>query len=327
MKLKDLARLARGFAGRRILVVGDAMLDEYLHGEVSRVSPEAPVPVVKAGVTDFFPGGAGNTAANIAALGGTAELFTVVGDDEHGRRFVDCLRGCGISEQGVVVDALRPTTTKTRVVATHHQLLRVDRESVIPISRKTEDELLARVRDSLPGADACVISDYAKGVVTSRLARRIIQLANSRPIPIVVDPKGSDPRKYRGATVVAPNTRELAQALGRERIEEDERLKDTVLAFRRRIGVAAVLLTRGSAGMMLASEEGRVDTIQAAARQVFDVTGAGDTVVAIMALTLAVGGSIREAAELANRAAGIVVSKRGTATVQLGELLSSGSGP
>jgi rfaE bifunctional protein kinase chain/domain len=322
MLKRSLATLVKQFKGKRVLVVGDVMLDEYVLGEVQRISPEAPVPVVRAAQREYAPGGAANAAANIAGLGGQVALAGLVGDDAAGKKLREASERSGIQEFGLLVDPARPTTTKMRVVAEHQQIVRIDSEATRPISPPLERLLMNWVAGRMGHVRACVISDYAKGVVTPSLARRVIRCAADAGIPVVVDPKGNDFKKYRGATIITPNLRETAVAVHRDLIEDSQAL-DACLEMQRILEGAAVLLTRGARGMMLVFPDGSSTDIATVARHVFDVTGAGDTVVAALALGLACGAHLRDAAEVANCAAGNVVSKRGTAYVTLAELLQA----
>lgn len=309
-----------GFNGTTVLIVGDVMLDEYVSGPVRRISPEAPVPVVEVASESCVLGGAANAAAGITALGGTALLAGVVGKDRPADRLRDCLEEFGIPGECVVADTSRPTTTKTRVLDGSRQVVRVDRESCVPLGEKLESQLLDWITTHLHLANAVIISDYAKGVVSARLAGAVISAASERAIPTVVDPKGRDFTKYRGATVVTPNVEETERATGRV-ISDEAGLCEAGRALLETVGDIALLITRGPLGMSLFTEAGAGPVhIPATARRVFDVTGAGDTVVAVLALALATGAPISDAARLAGIAAGIVVTKVGTATVTAAEL-------
>lgn len=307
------------FGQCRILIVGDVMLDEYLWGRVQRISPEAPAPVVELERRTYTPGGAANVAANIVSLGGRAILGGVVGQDEHGRMLSASLSERGVEASGIMIDGERPTTTKTRVLAQNHQVLRLDTEQNRPLAHELEGRLLDWAFSNLDAADAIVLSDYNKGVVTPLLAQRLIQQAREHGRPVIVDPKGTNYGKYRGASVVTPNLREAAQAL---RIESDgdcdvEEIGSQLLA---RLDGSALVITRGQQGMSLFEPGARICHIPAQARHVFDVTGAGDTVISTLALALAAGMELAQAARLANLAGGIVVGKVGTATATMQEL-------
>jgi D-beta-D-heptose 7-phosphate kinase/D-beta-D-heptose 1-phosphate adenosyltransferase len=300
-------------AGCRAVVVGDVMVDEYLCGEVSRVSPEAPVPVLEPRATEYRLGGAANTAANVRALGGSVTLVGVVGRDDAAQVLVDRLRDRGIAPE-LVVDADRPTTLKTRVVAQQQQIVRIDREARHPISGTVAEDLRRRIDLALPAAHVLVLSDYAKGVVTSEVAKHAIAAARGVKIPIVVDPKQLDFRVYAGATVLTPNLRELGAAAPDMSVDA---ASEHLLS---QLGGAAVLVTRGADGMTLFRSDHAPIHVTAAAKEVFDVTGAGDTVVAALALALAAGVTLEQAVELANFAAALAVGKRGTSSITAAEL-------
>ncbi|MFN3477538.1 MAG: D-glycero-beta-D-manno-heptose-7-phosphate kinase [Candidatus Methylomirabilales bacterium] len=309
------------FQDRHILVLGDLMLDEYLWGEAMRISPEAPVPVVEVKKESLHPGGAANVAANVRALGGLASLVGIVGDDVPAERLLDLLEGLGVKGDGVVVDRGRPTTVKTRVVAGSQHVVRFDRERAEEPREEIVRILVGRVAERLPQADALLISDYAKGVISKTLLQSILPLARGKIV--VVDPKVPHFFWYRGVTVIAPNHHEAQAIAGMSfRTDDQAREKDLVrvgTTLLKRVKARALLVTRGEGGMSLFEGDG-VLHIPAMAREVYDVTGAGDTVVAALTLALAAGATLREAAILANYAASIVVGKRGTATVTREEL-------
>ena len=310
----DIGRLR----GAMVLAIGDLMLDEYVWGEVQRISPEAPVPVVNIRRRSHAPGGAANVAAGVAALGGRALVGGAVGDDAAAAAMRDALATTGVDPEGLVVDPSRPTTTKTRVIAHAQQVVRTDFEDRTPLPPAVEAELLEWIRRRLPEADAVVISDYRKGVVSPTVAQRIIESATRAGKPVVVDPKGLDYANYRGATVITPNAHDAAQAANVHMESEDD-LLEAAHRLSELCGDAALLITRGAAGMTLFASNGRVE-VPAEARAVYDVTGAGDTVVAVLAVALGRGLPLADAVGLANSAAGIVVGKVGTSTVTLEEL-------
>lgn len=315
------AELLPRFRGCPVLVVGDLMLDEFVWGSVARISPEAPVPVVEVQRRTFVAGGAANTAANVAALGGTPFLAGLTGDDAPGDRVCELLRDGGVEVGPVVRDRSRPTTTKSRVIAHSQQMLRIDCEQPGPISTELEDALLARIAAVLPSVRGCVVSDYGKGVVTPRFAQELISLCRRSRVSVVVDPKGVDYSKYRGATVVKPNQLEAGKVLNR-----DLRDAESVRAAGRELVEqlnTSILITQGSAGMSLFEKGRPLVHIPTQAREVYDVTGAGDTVAGTMALALAVGGSLEQACRLASAAAAVVVGKVGTATATTEELFAN----
>lgn len=314
-----LRRYLGRFPRARVLVLGDLMVDEYVWGTVSRISPEAPVPVVAVRSETIRVGGAGNVAANVAALGGHVELVAVVGDDRPAARLTEELIRAGVKADGLVVDPGRPTTVKSRVVAGSQQLVRFDRESDEPLPAPIRIRLVEKVRELLPGSDVLLISDYAKGIVTQALMRAVLPLAARLRKIVAVDPKVHNLSLFRGVRIVAPNHHEAAAAAHAVvRSEEDLlRVGETLL---RRLKLGAVLITRGEQGMSLFEAGRRAVHIPTVAREVYDVTGAGDTVMSALALALAVGAPLPDAARLANYAAGVVVGKRGTAIVSRDEL-------
>lgn len=299
-------------AGKRILIAGDCMLDRYIWGEVERISPEAPVQVVRVAGTSSTPGGAGNTARNVVALGARATVVGLAGGDEAGEALRRGLEDAGI--EACLLSDGRPTTVKTRVVARNQQLLRIDQEDPSPVTGAVERKLLELIDAEGSRFDAAIISDYAKGVVSARVVERAV-----RTIPIVaVDPTPDHVDRYRGATLLTPNHVEASRAAGiLERDEED--LGRIGRALVRRTG-SAILITRGEKGMMLFPAAGDPIRVPTVAQEVVDVVGAGDTVVAVATLALAAGAPLEEAVRLANEAAGIVVSKVGTAVATSEEL-------
>jgi D-beta-D-heptose 7-phosphate kinase/D-beta-D-heptose 1-phosphate adenosyltransferase len=277
--------------GQRLLVLGDVMLDEYLMGSVSRLSPEAPVPVVAVLGRRHVPGGAANTAANAAGLGARVLLLGVVGDDEAGRRLRAALEGQGISTAGLLVDPGRPTTTKTRIVAQSQQVARLDHEQRRPLCPELQERLLGLIEEHLAGVAAAVVADYAKGVVSVTVAQRLIGRARTLGKVVVVDPKGADAARYRGASVVKPNLAEAAVLLRRE-VDSAGQVQEAGRRLLEMLDTQAVLLTCGAAGMWLCQRGGAAVHIEAEAREVYDVTGAGDTVAATLAVALAAGAGL-----------------------------------
>jgi D-beta-D-heptose 7-phosphate kinase/D-beta-D-heptose 1-phosphate adenosyltransferase len=317
---QELLRTIARFRGRRVLVVGDLMLDQYIRGSVSRISPEAPVPVVRVTGESFIPGGAGNVVSNLAALGAAVSVVGVVGDDEAGRRLLDQFRGRGAGVEGVCVAVERLTTQKCRVVAERQQAIRYDRETTGPLAHATETRLLASLAEELPKADAVILSDYGKGVIGPRLLAAAIPGARRRRIPITVDPKPEHFRRYKGITCVTPNTAEAWACMRREPQPGSAAIEALGREILKTLHSRSVLITRGADGMSLFEERGRVTHIPTVAREVFDVSGAGDTVISTLTLALAAGASLSRAAVLSNHAAGIVVAKLGTATTDPAEL-------
>jgi D-beta-D-heptose 7-phosphate kinase/D-beta-D-heptose 1-phosphate adenosyltransferase len=317
--------LLESISGCRVLVIGDVMLDEYIIGHVRRISPEAPIPVVEAAHREYRPGGASNVAANIAALGGVPLLCGVVGVDEAARTLGHVLGDAGLGVPALIGAADRPTTLKSRIMAHGQQMLRLDSESTAPIPEEVEADVLAWVRASMGQAKACVLSDYAKGVLTPGLCVAIMALAGEHGVPVVVDPKARDFGRYAGATVITPNLREAAVAANHPPDgphDVDALAADLMTA----VGGAALLITRSEAGMSLYQPGVAALHIPTRAQAVHDVTGAGDTVVGALALALAARAPLADAAGMANVAAGIVVGKLGTATVTPAELRAAVGG-
>lgn len=306
-------------AGRRVVVVGDVMLDRYLYGRVERISPEGPIPVHRAERETVSLGGAGNVARNLMSLGARPYLLSVTGADAEAEELT-ALLGALAGDNRLLADPARQTTVKRRYVAAGQQLFRSDREQNRPLAPQSEAELCAAIHDALDGAEAVILSDYAKGVLTPAVLAAAIEAARSRGIPLVADPKGADFSRYRGATFLTPNRGELAAASGLpagSQAEVEAACAATVTAQ----GLAGVLATLGAAGMLLALAGEKALFLPAVAQEVFDVSGAGDTVAAVFGAGLAAGLAPQRAAELANLAAGVVVRKLGTATVAPGELL------
>jgi rfaE bifunctional protein kinase chain/domain len=300
------------FAKTKLLVVGDVMLDRYWFGDSDRISPEAPVPVVQVSKVDERLGGAANVARNVAALGANTTILGVVGEDEAGNRISELLRQSGVNSQ-LEVDPKVPTTVKLRVIARQQQLIRLDFEETP--SQTALEQKLARFEKALGAADVLVLSDYGKGALSQVAA--MIEYARAQNKVILVDPKGEDYEKYRGATLITPNRSELRQVVGRWADEDD--LTQRAQDLRRSLVIEALLLTRSEEGMSLFTDQG-VSHVRAQAREVFDVSGAGDTVIATLAVALAAQWPLDRAMALANRAGGIVVGKLGTATVTSEEL-------
>lgn len=300
-----------------VLVIGDLMLDRYLFGSCERISPEAPVQVVDVHESRSLLGGAGNVVRNVLALGARAQLVSVIGDDAGGDEVQDLLRSCGADATGVVRDGGRRTTEKTRLFAVNQQIVRYDRELRSAVAQPVEEALIERLHDA-GGVDAIVISDYGKGVVSERVCREAIAWGGMRGIPVLCDPKGRDYRKYAGATILTPNKKEASEATGII-ITDEESLRRAGTELRESVGLEHCLITLSEDGMALFSADG-IHRYTSRAREVFDVTGAGDTAMAALAVGLATGRPAPEACRIANVAAGIKVGKLGAATVSLVEL-------
>ena len=306
---------------RYVLVLGDVMLDEFVWGDVTRISPEAPVPVVDVRRESMHLGGAANVLANLVALGARGSVVGVVGNDAAGRRLQTGLSDLGVQDQYLLVDESRPSTTKTRIIAHSQLVVRADRESRSPVTGKLEDKIVSCLKDALREADAFVVSDYDKGVVTPRILREILPVAYEQ-VPVLIDPKLRNFNEYRPATLVTPNHLE-ALRMSNSEDHSDDGSHHAAKVIREKLGCDAVLITRGDRGMMLLEGDGPPVYVETAAREVYDVTGAGDTVIAALASALASGATMIEAASFANHAAGVVVGKVGTATATADELLST----
>ncbi|HVM43951.1 MAG TPA: D-glycero-beta-D-manno-heptose-7-phosphate kinase [Gemmatimonadales bacterium] len=309
--------LLEGMPHRRIVVVGDAMLDIYMIGDVERISPEAPVPVVRVSERRYALGGAANVAANVAAIGAEVTLVATIGDDRRGEQLRTEMVAAGIRDDGIVVTPARPTTSKTRVVARGQQMLRFDEEEDALLEGEALEALLKRLAKTMRDVDAVLLEDYNKGTLAPKMIESALSLARQRGIPSVVDPKFKNFFNYKGATVFKPNRRELEAALG---AALDIEHAATLPAVMQRLEVDNLLLTLGAQGMALLTRSGGVDRFSSHAREVYDVSGAGDTVTAWVGTALAAGANVREAAELANYAAGIEVAKAGVAVVSREEV-------
>jgi D-glycero-beta-D-manno-heptose-7-phosphate kinase len=314
------------FAGKRIVVLGDVMLDEFIWGRVRRISPEAPVPVVEVDRQTLALGGAGNVVSNLVALGATATPIGVVGDDSDADRLRTAFAALRASEASLISDPTRPTTIKTRIIAHNQQVVRADRESRSAISSSIEAEVAEAFCSEIKGADAAVVSDYGKGLLTPTLLSRVLAKASERGLIVCLDPKMRKFDYYQPVTVITPNHQEAAEAAG-VAIDDEQGLVEAGRRILGSINTRAVLITRGEEGMTLFTGADKDDTsvthIPTVAREVYDVTGAGDTVIATLAVALASGASLEEAAVLANHGAGVVVGKVGTASVSRDELLAT----
>lgn len=321
MEKQEAARYLDRMEGLPILVVGDVMLDRYVWGDTVRISPEAPVPVVETKGESLRLGGAANVARNIRALGGRPILIGVVGEDEQGRDLRRELAAHGILADRIFNDPTRRTTSKTRVVARHQQVVRIDAEDARPI----DGQVLTRVREAavIASRDAAgvVLSDYGKGILVLELLQRLLAVARERGIPICVDPKETNFFAYKGATVLTPNLNEAGMAFGR-RLSDQQTMIEAGRTLRARLESKSLLITRGEAGMTLFEDSGETH-YDAVATEVFDVTGAGDTVVSTFAMAAAAGAPLRDAALLANHAAGLVVREVGTSAASPDQIRNS----
>lgn len=323
------ADLVAAFAGRRVLVVGDVMLDHFIFGRVNRISPEAPVPVVEFDHEQYRVGGAGNVAHNVAALGASVRLVGVVGDDEAAQTIAEALGRIGVPADGLIAATDRPTTRKMRIVTTRNQqVARVDYESDADVAADLERRLTDAIVDRLSASDIVIVSDYLKGVITGGVSATLATETTRRGVPWLVDPKIPHIDLYRGAALVTPNHHE-AEVAAVMRVRTDQEAAEAARRIRDRAGCRSVLVTRGERGMWLldgsatAPDAVRDVSLPAVAREVADVTGAGDTVIATIGVALAAGATLLEAAELSNHAAGISVGKFGPATVSPAEVLAS----
>lgn len=317
--LEKSLQLIENMKNNAVLVVGDIMLDRFVYGHVERISPESPVPVLTIDRETSMPGGAGNALTNLRGLEMRGIVLSVTGDDENGKALRQTLDGMGIGTEGLLAVSDRPTIMKTRFLAGHQQLLRTDYEKKINISKATEDALLKKAKEILPQVKAVILSDYGKGLLTKDLIKGIIDLAKKAGVPVLVDPKGFDYSIYKGASAVTPNKKELSEATLGMPTNTDE---EVIAAARKLIetcGIDAVVATRSKDGMSIVQKD-KVTHLKGADIEVFDVSGAGDTVIATVAAGLAAGGDLVEAAQLANIAGGIVVTKVGTAPIRAVEL-------
>lgn len=316
---KRLNKYIDRFPSARILVVGDIVLDHYVWGKVSRISPEAPVPVVNVTKESILLGGAANVVNNIHALGGSVRICGVIGHDDAGRQLTHLLRSQRIPTDGLIIDPDRPTTIKTRVIAHNQQVVRFDRETKDKIERETRQRLFVHIEEQIRDLDAIVISDYCKGVVTGELVKKIVKLAKRHDVIVSVDPKVSHFGMYSGVSILTPNTNEASLG-SRIDIEDEKSLLKAGFLLLEKLKCKALLITRGEHGMSLFEQGRKVTHIPTMAQEVYDVTGAGDTVISTLTLAMAAGASMSEAAVISNYAAGIVVGIVGTATVSPQEL-------
>ena len=327
IRAAELSSVVDRLKGRRVLVIGDVMLDEYVWGDVSRISPEAPIPVVDVTGESVRPGGAANVLANVCSLTGCGSIIGVVGQDGTAQQLAGLLGEMGVDTSGLVADGGRPTILKRRIVARGQQVVRMDRESRGPLGDEVRARLAATVRERMADCDGVIFSDYGKGVVTEELVGMVLELTAGSGKPVAVDPKTNKLSVYRGVTVVTPNHHEVEACTGVE-VSEDHVLEEVGRRMLKDLSSRAVLVTRGEKGMSLIEAES-AEHIPTVAKEVYDVTGAGDTVVSALTLGLVAGASMLEAAHLANHSAGIVVGKIGTAPVTRAELianLASGAG-
>jgi len=319
MKVFDTEKCLKNMEEATILVVGDIMLDRFVYGSVERISPESPVPVLSISRETAMLGGAGNALANLAGLRVHGKMLSVIGNDENGIEIRKLAKELNINTDGLLIDDERPSIVKTRYLAGHQQLLRSDFERKQPLSPAKEKALLQKAKELTQDCDALIISDYGKGLLNDGIIRSLIKLGKAKNIPVLVDPKGLDYARYKGASVITPNKKELAEATGLA-VESDQDIAAAAQKLIKQSGVEAVVATRSRDGMSVVGKKGVPVHLRTKDIEVFDVSGAGDTVIATVAAAMAAGAQLSEAAQLANLAASIVVSKVGTAPIRSKEL-------
>lgn len=315
MALNDLIKKLENTS---VTVIGDVMLDIFVYGHTHRQSPEAPVPVLLTGDENIMPGGAANVAANVAALGARTRLLGVVGDDDNARTLRSGMRRLGVSDE-MIIDSSRPTTIKTRYVSQHGQIVRVDTEQTQPIASMVAEKIIGGLNGAIDDGGVIILSDYAKGVLSAEMIRRVMDMAAAKNIPVIVDPKGTDYTKYKGAFTVTPNRKELAEATGMA-ADTDDQVVAAARALMEKTGIQQIVAKRSEQGISVIPRSGAPIHIKTAAKDVRDVSGAGDTVVAALAVALAAGETLEHAARFANDAAAIAVAKPGTSIVRADEL-------
>ena len=319
ISIERLKKILNGFDKLKIAVVGDMMLDEYLIGKVNRISPEAPVPVVNIEEERFVLGGASNVANNIRSLGGQVLVFGVIGEDSTGEKFTSELKEKKIDFSGIVKDSTRPTIIKSRVLSQGQQLLRLDWEKDTNISKEIQDKIIQNIGDNIDDIDAILLSDYNKGVLTKYVSEGIINIAKKHNKKVIADPKPQNFLNYAGATSMTPNRKEILDYFGLKKFNNEEEIADALAKLKEKMKLDYVVLTRSEEGFSLFdTEHKKVPTV---AREVYDVTGAGDTFISTLLLALCTGATLYEAGVIANMASGIVVGKIGTATATKKEII------
>lgn len=317
---RSFERIVKNFAGKRLLVLGDLLLDQFIWGEVSRISPEAPVPVVWVKNEDYMPGGACNVASNLSKLGAHVSIVGIVGNDNNGRMLKGLMSEKKIDTEGVVTDEERPTILKTRVIAHHQQVVRIDREDPRDFPAKDMARIKDYLKNNIKSFDGVIIEDYGKGVITAELLKTVVPMAKRHGKIVAVDPKENHFSYYKGASVITPNHHEASKAVGFAITDEASMVKAGNMLIKK-LNLDVVLLTLGERGMMVVQKGEPPKSIPTVAQEVFDVSGAGDTVIAVYTLSMVSGGNPIMAAHISNCAAGIVVGKVGTATVERDELI------
>jgi len=318
---KRLLEILNEFPNKKIAVIGDLMLDEYIIGSVTRISPEAPVPVVNVKKENFVLGGAANVVNNLNSLGVKVLAFGVIGNDNNGKKMLTEFSNKGVSTEYLNILNDRPTIMKQRILANNQQLLRLDWEKKQAINEVEEDFILDNLKRVIKDIHAIIMSDYDKGVLTERVAKAIISLAKEHNKIVIVDPKPSNSMNYRGATSMTPNLKESSECIGKEIPETEEKTIEIGVELRKKLELDHLLMTRSEKGMSIFQKNGEINNIPTFAKEVFDVTGAGDTVISVYTLALACGASYTEAAKIANTAAGIVVGRVGTSVVKIDEIV------
>ncbi|MDR3256963.1 MAG: D-glycero-beta-D-manno-heptose-7-phosphate kinase [Endomicrobium sp.] len=316
----NLLKLISSFKKQTVLIVGDVMIDKFIWGKVKRISPEAPVPIVEVTKETEVLGGAANVANNIITLGSKAFIVSAIGEDITGKSLITMLLEKGINSDYLVCDPYRPTILKTRIIAASQQVVRVDKEIKGHFEYHTELKIIKNIEELIPKVNAVVISDYGKGVIIPKVLKRVISLARKYKIPVTVDPKIEHFKKYKKVTTITPNEKEAIEGMGAKNIKTDEAIAILGKKILKTLNSDSVLITRGEKGMTLIQSNNKITNIPTRAKEVYDVTGAGDTVISIMTLALAAKADLVSAAEVANFAAGIVVGKLGTATTNQQEL-------
>lgn len=322
MQRNELEKILTSFSGRSIAVLGDVMLDEFCWGKVDRISPEAPVPVVQVKKETWRPGGAANVATNLVAMGAKAHIFGIIGDDGSGRRLTETLQDEGIKTDGLIVDSGRRTSVKTRIIGQNQQMLRVDREHTEPIDYQCQKSILTVMLDMIDELDGVIVSDYAKGVIVEDLFKELVTKFRQKGKFISVDPRQKNFPFYKKQTIITPNVKEAQEALGGRILESEEDILKGGADLLKQTGSDAILITRSEKGMTLFERNKEPLTIPTKAIKVFDVTGAGDTVISTFSLGLAAGCTMPQAAEVANLAAGVVVGIVGTAAATQEQVLT-----
>ncbi len=307
------------------MVIGDLMIDHYIVGNASRLSPEAPVPIVNVKSESTTLGGAGNVVQNLVALGASVTVAGIIGDDAYGMQLIQILENEGVKTNTIIKDASRPTTIKTRVLVGSHQLVRVDREVTDHISAQLEEELILKLSSIIDSADIIIFSDYNKGLFAAGLTQKLIKVANDHKKKVIIDPKGLNYEKYKGAYLIKPNRKELAEAAKAEKINSITDLQTAAKTIIAQTGTQYLIVTLSEEGMAIITEK-TTELLPVKATEVFDVTGAGDTVIATIAYFIAQGFSVNEACELANHAAAIVIRHVGSATTTINEIIKDMEG-